>query len=216
MYFVHAQCLVTCRFQGQGATEYLVLLAVVLIISLVSIALLGFFPGTASDAAASESQAYWRSASPLAITEFKVYSTTSPGVSATAMVIENHGAYPIRLSALLAKNQSGSLHRLTTYYDNLVVLHDMSDITISPGDKACFGYTYIPGSFCQGRWIFFRKSGATASSYLSAATEICNQDGSGSVNFNEFGFEYTVTVEGQAITKSQLGKNALAKCAPSS
>jgi len=30
---------------GQGATEYLVLLAVVLIVALVSVALLGFFPG---------------------------------------------------------------------------------------------------------------------------------------------------------------------------
>ena len=35
--------------KAQGATEYLVLLAVVLIVALVSVALLGFFPGMAGD-----------------------------------------------------------------------------------------------------------------------------------------------------------------------
>lgn len=44
---------------GQGATEYLVLLAVVLIIALVSIALLGFFPGASSDTKIAQSKAYW-------------------------------------------------------------------------------------------------------------------------------------------------------------
>jgi hypothetical protein len=55
--------------KAQGATEYLVLLAVVLIVALVSVALLGFFPGMASDAQLTQSQAYWQSASPIAIVE---------------------------------------------------------------------------------------------------------------------------------------------------
>jgi hypothetical protein len=50
---------------GQGATEYLVLPAVVLIVALVSVALLGFFPGMASDAQITQSQAYWQSAQPI-------------------------------------------------------------------------------------------------------------------------------------------------------
>ena len=48
------------HMRGQGATEYLVLLAVVLIIALVSIALLGFFPGMATDAKITQSNSYWR------------------------------------------------------------------------------------------------------------------------------------------------------------
>ena len=49
--------LLDCRhLAGQGATEYLVLLAVVLIVALVSVALLGFFPGMASDAQATQSK----------------------------------------------------------------------------------------------------------------------------------------------------------------
>jgi hypothetical protein len=56
--------------KGQGATEYLVLLAVVLIIALVSIALLGFFPGLAGDARKTQSDSYWRGeARPFAILE---------------------------------------------------------------------------------------------------------------------------------------------------
>ncbi|MCX6770539.1 MAG: hypothetical protein NTX79_00635 [Candidatus Micrarchaeota archaeon] len=64
----------TCR--GQGATEYLVLLAVVLIIALVAIMLLGYFPGMATDAKITQSQAYWRGqATPFAITESEINST---------------------------------------------------------------------------------------------------------------------------------------------
>ena len=59
--------------KAQGAVEYLVLLAVVLIIALVSVALLGFFPGMASDAQITQSQIYWQSASPIAITESSAF-----------------------------------------------------------------------------------------------------------------------------------------------
>lgn len=63
------------HLRGQGATEYLVLLAVVLIIALVSIALLGFFPGLASDAKITQSSSYWKSASPFAIIEHTAISS---------------------------------------------------------------------------------------------------------------------------------------------
>lgn len=56
--------------KGQGATEYLVLLAVVLIVAMVAIALLGFFPGLAGDAKKTQSDAYWRGeARPFSIIE---------------------------------------------------------------------------------------------------------------------------------------------------
>ena len=61
--------------KGQGATEYLVLLAVVLIVAMVAIALLGFFPGLAGDAKISQSDTYWRgSARPFAILEHSFVS----------------------------------------------------------------------------------------------------------------------------------------------
>ncbi|MCX8197794.1 MAG: hypothetical protein N3F07_01170 [Candidatus Micrarchaeota archaeon] len=75
------------RKKGQGATEYLVLLAVVLIIALVSIALLGFFPGLASDARITQSNSYWRGeARPIAILEHSFTPTSG------RMVIQNYEA----------------------------------------------------------------------------------------------------------------------------
>ena len=65
-------------FRGQGATEYLVLLAVVLIVALVSVALLGFFPGMAADARMTQSQSYWRGqARPFAILDAAMNGTTT-------------------------------------------------------------------------------------------------------------------------------------------
>ena len=65
-------------FRGQGATEYLVLLAVVLIVALVSVALLGFFPGMAADARITQSQTYWRGqARPFSIMDVAINSTNA-------------------------------------------------------------------------------------------------------------------------------------------
>ena len=62
---------------GQGATEYLIMLAAILIIALVALALLGFFPGLSSDAKVSQSASYWRSeAKPIAILEHSVGSAS--------------------------------------------------------------------------------------------------------------------------------------------
>lgn len=64
--------------KAQGATEYLVLLAVVLIVAMVAIALLGYFPGLAGDAKTSESDAYWRGAArPFEVLEHSQISTNS-------------------------------------------------------------------------------------------------------------------------------------------
>ncbi len=63
--------------KGQGATEYLVLLGAVLIVALVALALLGFFPGLSTDAKIQQSQAYWQSeAKPFSIVESKVSAST--------------------------------------------------------------------------------------------------------------------------------------------
>jgi len=93
----------TKRFLGQGATEYLVLLAVVLIIALVSIALLGFFPGMASDAKTTQSQSYWQSASPIAVIDGAGYISANgnPDVTnALMLVLRNNGANTVELLAI--------------------------------------------------------------------------------------------------------------------
>ena len=75
--------------RGQGATEYLVLLAVVLIVALVAMALLNFFPDLSTYAKISQSDSYWRGVSrPFAITE----SAQSSSSANLIMVVENKDA----------------------------------------------------------------------------------------------------------------------------
>ena len=72
--------------KGQGATEYLVLLAVVLIVAMVAIALLGFFPGMATDAKIGQSRTYWSGqATPFAILEH----TQNSSAGAISFVLQN-------------------------------------------------------------------------------------------------------------------------------
>ncbi|MCX6770121.1 MAG: hypothetical protein NT051_05625 [Candidatus Micrarchaeota archaeon] len=84
------------HIRGQGATEYLVLLAVVLIIALVSIALLGFFPGMSSDAKITQSSSYWQSASPLAILSHSI----SANGNGTIVIRNNDASGTLTMTAI--------------------------------------------------------------------------------------------------------------------
>lgn len=55
--------------KGQGSAEYLVLLGVALLIGLVVVGVLAFYPGTSEESRKAESDIYWRSAKPIAVTE---------------------------------------------------------------------------------------------------------------------------------------------------
>jgi len=87
--------------KAQGATEYLVLLAVVLIVALVSVALLGFFPGMASDAQMTQLQAYWKGAQPISIVEWDAVLRASDGATFPYFRLRNNGVYPIRLTGVV-------------------------------------------------------------------------------------------------------------------
>jgi len=212
--------------RAQGATEYLVLLAVVLIVALVSVALLGFFPGMASDAQETQSKMYWSSASPISIVEVAarhLHNTAgSPEVNHTTIYlrIKNNGPYQISITKILAGGNSISSVYTggwgpTTSLPGRVVL--------SPGEEFYFdGYPlYFPGIVDRGsgnrRFFFFCKdscwdSGATfptntAKSYCSRTQPY------GSLIVDGFGFEYIQYIDGQQITKRQVGvKPLIVKC----
>ena len=61
--------------RGQGATEYLIILAVIIVIALVVVGVMGWFPGLGGGINEQQSRAYWKSASPLAITDWKITAT---------------------------------------------------------------------------------------------------------------------------------------------
>jgi hypothetical protein len=195
---------------GQGATEYLVLLAVVLIVALVSVALLGFFPGMAGDAQITQNQIYWRSATPIAVVETPGAYAYTPGTYNTMAYwrIRNNGVYPIRLVKILGQGGSTSSEY---QYGNL------TDIYLSPGEETCFSHAVLPAIACPNggpyRMYFQSGSGIAGTHILNGAKTVCNPDGTGVLDIPQFGFEYIEYMEGQQITKRQIGsKDLMIKC----
>ncbi len=192
------------RMRGQGATEYLVLLAVVLIVALVSVALLSFFPGMAADAQETQSKMYWQSASPIAITEWgaKAYSDGAMPY----LRIKNNGVDRIAIVRLW----SGS-------YNISVLMTGLSDYyTLAPGEEGYFAYnTSYSGGFAgiqanHGFW--FRFTPTTGDNQLYAKSLCSANTPYGYLITDNFGFEYIKFVEGQQITKKQIGKPLIIKC----
>jgi len=201
---------------GQGATEYLVLLAVVLIVALVSVALLGFFPGMASDAKLTQSKTYWSSATPISIVETGarfVYNGVG-NYTFTYFRIRNNGNYPISLTKILAGNTSIS-YAWTGGWGPDALLSGRA--RIAPGEEFVFGlsshFTGVPELGSENR-TFISFSGSDATSYnanlKNAASSLCSRSAPyGYLVVNNFGFEYTQTIEGQTLTKKQLGSTPL-------
>ena len=200
---------------GQGATEYLVLLAVVLIIALVGIALLGFFPGTANDAQIAESQIYWQGMSPIAIVDSSPAYRYAIGPYIWQYIrIRNTGTYRLCLSKILGGGNSISQYSDRT---GTPINRDLTGICLSPGEETCFSdYRVLPGNLCNQHHIEFNpiSAGQPYVYTLAAASPSCDSAGQGTNALKDFGFEYIVYVEAQAITKREIGvKPFIAKCA---
>ena len=197
--------------KAQGATEYLVLLAVVLIVALVSVALLGFFPGMASDAQRQQSEMYWKGAQPISIVEwgFKNYGASNPGYVDFYMRLKNSGAYKIRITKFILDNNlevtglwcsTGACPSGSQVRDNYV---------LAPGEEKMVGQ--YPGIGDIRTW-WMCQIGSGCGGYESAQ-QICNLNSPyGYFIMNKFGFEYEETIDGQTITKKQMGKPVVVSC----
>jgi len=203
-------------FRAQGATEYLVLLAVVLIVALVSVALLGFFPGMASDAQIAQSQAYWQSATPIAVSGLVASLHTGYGTfnfTEASFRIKNTGSYPLQITKIIG----GGTAKTNTYCGgncppggagNYVTFANSPFFKLAPGEERLLGYDNVFGNTPSTEITFDTSGGGMI------AKSICQNDSSRGTLFVEgFGFEYIEYIEGQQITKRQIGaKPLIAKC----
>lgn len=80
--------------KGQVSTEYLVILAVVLVVALVVVYLVGGFAGLGAGSLETQSKNYWASASPFSIETYKVEGTT------VSMELTNMDLEEISLTAI--------------------------------------------------------------------------------------------------------------------
>jgi len=202
------------RVRAQGATEYLVLLAVVLIVALVSVALLGFFPGMASDAQITQSQAYWLGASPIAVTESAAKAYTNENLqSAIYIRLRNNGAYTISITKLLSEDTT-----TVRYWKPIGGSVPFAGAYVIPaGGEAYFGsgtFAGLPATLdIEGEINGGSGCGGGGSSVRLCLRQRCDTQGKGLVVVRNFGFEYTETIEGQTITKRQVGsKDLIIKC----
>ena len=197
--------------RAQGATEYLVLLAVVLIVALVSVALLGFFPGMASDAQQTQSKTYWSGASPIAIAEMEAHYSTDNPSTLLYIRVRNTGAYPIRITKIIGENTNGA----TIIHNGTATPNIANYYYLGPGEENFFGATSAiwGGGFTlpAARYIDARLIGSCASSsYVICATQLCSGTGKGTLQINNFGFEYIEYLDNnQQITKRQVGAKPL-------
>ena len=203
--------------KAQGATEYLVLLAVVLIVALVSVALLGFFPSMASDAQITQSQMYWKSASPIAITEAMAGAEMASGTTYPYLRMKNNGAYPIRITAIIG----GDGGKATTFYGygicgTSATTRNISDwFYLAPGEESYLAWTgTAPGVPCS-RYCNYATS-ASGGNRVGGATSLCQNSTTspGTLVVPNFGFEYIMYIEGQQVTKREMGKSLVIKCGP--
>ena len=201
--------------KGQGATEYLVLLAVVLIVALVSVALLGFFPGMAADAQMTQSQIYWRSASPISIVESGARYSAPAAASYVYMRIVNTGNYPIKLTAIIGAD-GGKATQFAGY--NSCGITPPSAVNISdyyylgPGEEKYFGGVVF-GTACD--WRAVSLTSASNQYYIGGASSICQNSNTtpGTLDYKSIGFEYIQYMDNnQQITKKQIGKEWIVKC----
>lgn len=206
--------------RGQGATEYLILLAAVLIIALASIALLGFFPGAADDTRIAESEAYWRSATPVSIMETSATRWSGSTSTYPYIRIRNTGGYAIRITGLIGAD-GGKITKFRANADAdcgypYTGYYNLSDYYyMAPGEEKYFSWEGIRGIPCTQK--FYAVTGSTGSDVqVGGATSLCQNSSAypGRVEYKSFGFEYVLYVEGQAITKRQVGKQLIIKCQP--
>lgn len=202
-------CSTAGTLRAQGATEYLVLLAVVLIVALVSVALLGFFPGMASDAQMTQSKAYWSSATPISVVEWGA-ATDNNGYALPYFRIRNSGAYPIRITKMLG-NDGQSISQI-----EIGTAQNISDyFYMAPGEEKYFSGGAVFVSPLRRVYIYAKGTGSSGY-YLNSATSLCKTASPyGMFAIDGFGFEYVEYIDGQQITKRQVGaKPVVIACQP--
>lgn len=200
--------------RGQGATEYLVLLAVVLIVALVSVALLGFFPGMASDSKITQSQVYWQSAQPVSIVESGARVFSGNAITYLYLRVRNTGAYPIRITGVIGSD-GGKITMFSGSNCGATSNENISNFFyLGPGEEKYFSYAPFYGTACS--WAIYATTGATSVMSVGGASTVCQNSSAspGVLDYKSLGFEYIQYIEGQQITKRQIGRDWIVKCLP--
>ena len=78
--------------QGQGTTEYLIVLAIVIVIALVVVGVLGGFPKLGAGIGESQSKAYWGAIHPLGFVDWSIPSSGNGSI-----IVQNNSIFSVTL-----------------------------------------------------------------------------------------------------------------------
>jgi len=120
------------RSKGQGATEYLVILGAVLLVAMVIISLLGWFPQVGGPGREQESASYWKTATPFSITSFRLGNGTA------LIVLANRGSDKLNVTEIQFDDGAGAVYNLSTGYN----------IFTAGEEKAIYVSTFTNGNPC--------------------------------------------------------------------
>lgn len=204
---------------GQANAEYLLLLGAALIVAITVISLLSFYPNVGSKTAITESVVYWKSASPIAVTEVisvsPRWSAYWDSIAKPCIHVKNTGPAPIRITKLLAAGKY-STSQVFNATGGLVSISDM--YYMAPNEEKHFCYPPLfqasPGSVGVDLHVFIVPVSKcpSAPGWLCGATSACKNNytagvgGYGFMEVPDFGFEYIVySKNNQQVTKRQIG-----------
>jgi hypothetical protein len=199
------------NLRAQGATEYLVLLAVVLLIALVGIALLSFFPATASDTEITQNQVYWQSATPISIIDatakyapdLTAQQCTEGEISVDQIEMQNTGPDQIYLESIVSSN--GTEYPIGA--------------ALQPGQTACANTDQGSGDQCN-LVVDFPTFASGGCDDGIAVDSNCKLDGTGVVSLSGFMLNYIAYPDGMSgvsIEKSFTpSKPLMVKCSGTS
>ncbi|MFH1403728.1 MAG: hypothetical protein ABIH11_05605 [Candidatus Altiarchaeota archaeon] len=126
------------KHRGQLSTEYLVILAVVVVIALIVVTVLGGFIDIGSGAGSKASKAYWRGAD-IGILNWRMSSTGD-----SRFTLRNNMDYSIKMDSMTVEgNQvSGAVDKIIEPGATINVNGDMTALCVKAGDTYSVGIVF--------------------------------------------------------------------------
>lgn len=118
--------------RGQGTTEYLIILAVIIIIALVVAGVMGWFPGLGGAITEQQSKAYWQGTSPIAVTDWQIGGSSGT----TKFTLKNVGTDSLVVNSIKVGNQTHTpTNNVTINAGETKVIDANGDIYCSAGQN---------------------------------------------------------------------------------
>jgi hypothetical protein len=126
--------------RGQGATEYLVILGAVLLVALVIVSLLGWFPSLGGSTREQQSRSYWAGATPFSIT---AYLDSNNAIN---LSIANRGSDRLNLTSVNFTDSVGTSEFNVYTFSLAQGSNPVGGITFNAGEEKMIGNNTAPGS----------------------------------------------------------------------